>query len=272
MTRTALPLLVLLLAAAAARADVVILKGNDVPLTGRIVKEDAHSVRFQIKGLGDASFVDIEKSRIIRMWREENTYWDYLEGERARKEVLERLRGDDDVGGPGADGAEKGAAESGPDEAPGGEAAGPPVPEKSRARTDHEIRRDLVEITVERFSSVVPEHPALRIVLFLVLYGALTLLVFAGSRVADLPKLRLGRSAILALVATLFVGSTAWGAWSGRLEQSVPVLAAGETALWVLVSRLLAGGPLSKSVLLLSFVLASIVLLAATMFSILSAF
>ena len=58
---------------AVARADVVILVGNDVPLTGEILSEDRTAVFFRIRGMTREERIRIERSRIRRYWREEQT-------------------------------------------------------------------------------------------------------------------------------------------------------------------------------------------------------
>jgi hypothetical protein len=252
----------ILLGSLSARADVVILKGNDVPLTGRIVREEDGYIRFQIKGLGSTSTVDIEKSRIVRYWREENTYWEYLKGEKERQATLDRLQKLEEQKRAEAGRTEKEAAEA--------KKPVPPAP-VARLRTEPEIRRDLLTRAMDRVRGLIPGNLVFRLFGLLVLYFVLTLLLFAGSRVADLPRLKFARAALLALATVFFTALAIASSMNLKEPQALPAILAGVAVAWVLLSRLLAGGAVSKSVLLLSFFLACVLLLSASLFSVLVA-
>ena len=236
-----------------ASADVICLNGNDLPLSGTIIEDDPEKdhILFRIKGLRDGSEFQISRSRISRYWREENNYVDYAEGEREREETLERLRN-----GPSAENIVAKPAEPPPRAAP---------------RTYGEVRANLLARAKARVASFLPDHPILRVILAVCAFLIIAGLLQVGSRVADLPRLKFGRASLLALVTLFLVVLGFLG--PGRLvgERTLPLLISGEILTWVMLTRILGGGTISRSVLLLSFFISSIFVVGGSLFSIVSA-
>ena len=164
-------------------ADVVILKGNDLPLVGEVIRETDEGLIFRIKGLGRSSGFLIEENRIDRWWRD--SYWVYTRQESERLETMRRLR------------AEKPSAVAYRREAPEKNAG-------RRPRSGGEIQEALVAKAMGRIKGVITENAFVRLGWIVVLYGVVTLLFFAGGKVVDLSALNLGQSAILAMI-TVFL-------------------------------------------------------------------
>jgi hypothetical protein len=257
-TRSVLVLALLLAAAGAfaesARADIVILEGNDVPLTGRIIGEDDTTIRFRIRGLKDSSYIVIEKSRIRRFWREENAYWDHVKGENDPRV------GAEDAGLEGAPGAEEAVPAPPP--------VREPVPTPSRTKT--EIRSVALDEIVEKAARFVPHAPGLRILGWLAVFGAMSLLLFIGGRIAELSKMKLGRAAVLSLVTQFLVLLGVLAHRAAKEPATFPLVVAGLVVCWILTSRMLAGDRFAKSVLLLSFTMAFLLVLAGSVFSVMT--
>jgi len=243
-------------AAAAARADVVILEQNDMPLTGRILSETKTAIVFQLKGLGDISRFTIEKTRIKRYWREENTYWEYQRSERECAEMLERLKN------------------AKPEEKEPPEVVEEPVVEETvapKSRSGGEIREALALKALDRLTGVIPHSPIARLGLVLLGVVALSGLIYLGGRVADLPGLGLAKSAVLSIVAAGFSFVFVLAPPETLRPGSFPLVIVGQVAIWLVLTRILAGGPFSKSVLLFSFLVATLFLTGSSLFSVLSA-
>ena len=248
--------IVLVWIASAARADVVILEQNDMPLTGRILSETKDAIVFQLRGLGDVSRFSIERSRIKRYWREENTYWEYQKSEREYAAMLERLRN----------------AKPEPKEPPEAAAeTAPPEPAPPRGRSGVEIREALALKALDRVKGIIPGSPIARLGLVLLGVVALSGLIYLGSRVADLPGLGLGKAAVLAVVAAGFSFVFVLAPPETLRPGSFPLVIVGQIAIWLVLARVLAGGTFSKAVLLFSFLVATLFLTGSSIFSVLSA-
>ena len=222
---------VLLAIAPAVRADVVILEGNEVPLSGEIIFEDETSIGFRIRGLTDGAHLVIEKSRIRKFWREE------------------------------------GVPSTGAGSEPPGEAA-PPAPAVRPAPAA--ARKDVFDRALDRLMIFVPSDPGLRVLGWLAGFGALSLLFHLGGWVTELEKMRLGRGAILALVTQFLVLLGVLAYQSVSEPMTFPLLFGGLVVAWIMVARMLTGDRVSKSVLLLSFTVASLLVVTGTVFSVLT--
>jgi len=224
---------------AVARADVVLLVGNDVPLTGEILSEDRTAVFFRIRGMTREERIRIQKSRIRRYWREEQTAW-------------ERAAGPETA------------------EFPGLAALVPPPPSADPSPAGTSKPEAPLERGIGRLMVFVPEDPGLRILFWLAGFGALSLLFHFGGRLAELDKMRLGRGAVLALVSQflLLLGILAYR--SVPEPMTFPLLVSGLIVVWVLVAHMLGGDRVSKAVLLLSFCVASLLLVVGSLFSVLT--
>ncbi|MEN8148823.1 MAG: hypothetical protein ABFS86_03305, partial [Planctomycetota bacterium] len=152
--------ILLLLPLAAARADVVILEDNEIPLTGEILSEDDETIVFRIRGLDEDSWLEIDRARVRGFWREDGDVTPVRPSRPAR-----------------------------------------PAPVSTRGRA----APDRLDLALSRMAFVVPDDPGLKVLLWLVAYGALTLLIALGGRLAGIERLRPGRAAILAIVAELLV-------------------------------------------------------------------
>ncbi|MEN8149089.1 MAG: hypothetical protein ABFS86_04655, partial [Planctomycetota bacterium] len=116
----------------------------------------------------------------------------------------------------------------------------------------------------------VPDDPGLKVLLWLVAYGALTLLIALGGRLAGIERLRPGRAAILAIVAELLV---LLGVMAGRAvpePMTFPLLFAALATAWVLTVRILTREVAAKAVLLLGFTVSTVILVAGSVFSVLT--
>ncbi len=237
--------------AGAAAADVIILKENDVPLAGRIIRETEDALEFQLKGLGRRSAITVEKSRVRRWWREDDSRWMYARQESERMRTLRKLRGEKE---------------------PGYTEWVPPEPRLPPVRSGGEIRRDLLGKAVERLNRIITDHALIRTGWIMSLFFLGTLLLFAGGKVADLTELHVGKAGVLSLI-TLFLVAAAFFLQRELGDSSaMPGILACEVFTFLLLTKWLSGGTLSKAILLLSFFLASLLLLAGSLFSVLIAF
>jgi hypothetical protein len=241
--RSILVLAFLLAAAPPARADVVILDGNDVPLTGTIVYEDDEELGFRVKGLPEESFLVIGKERVRSYWREETTRFEHLSAGNEDRDAAPRPEARTPAPGPVAR-----------------------VP-RPRAVVSRESR---IQRAVDRMAAILPRDPGLRILAWLTGFGALSLLFFLGGRLADLEKMGLGRAAILTLITQflLMLGVLAYRSVSEPM--TVPLIFTGLVVAWALSTRMLAGDRYTKSILLLSFSVAAVLLVGGSLFSVLS--
>lgn len=243
------------LAASPAAADVVVLEGNDVPLTGRILEETPDTLVFRIHGLGEQARMTIEKSRVKAYWREDNSYIEYVRNETERKERIAELTSPDTV----------------TEESPAGPLL-PRAPAPPRGRTGAEIRQDMFASAWEEALGALPSFPGSGLAYLAACAAVLAGLIFGGGRVAGIPRMTPARAAGLAAVT----GVLAWCAFtaSGRvvLPEFVPLLVLAEALVWLAAVRILAGGTLGKGLLLLTLCLGTILLVGGTAFSILSVF
>ena len=261
--RLILGLLVALAATSApALPDVVILKDNDVPLTGTILPtpEDSTFIKFRIKGLGESVLL-IEKSRIKRFWREANTSWEYARAEEKRSKELEEVQGEPE---------EKEARTKDPvvqaDYVPPPDFMVPP-----RSRSGAEVRHDLVAKGRSRLQSLVPKNPILWVLGVTLIFVLITMILFLGSRVAELPRLSWPKAVFLAVVTQVFIALPVLAGPHVVVAGAIPLLLVCEAAAWVLFSRLLVGGAVGKSVMLLSFFLVSAFVIGGSFVSLLVA-
>lgn len=227
---------------AAARADVVVLTGNDVPLIGEILSEDQTAVYFRVRGMAADTSVRIDKSHIRRFWLEVQTAWERpVNARNAEFPGLASLVPPPPVGRPSALPAATAAA----------------------ARKDGDFGR-----AMGRFEVFVPSDPGLKVLFWLAGFGALSLLFHLGARLAELEKLRLGRGAILALVTQflLLLGILAYR--SVAEPMTFPLLVSALIVAWVLVAHMLSGDRVAKAVLFLSFCVCMLFIVAASLFSV----
>jgi hypothetical protein len=250
--RTLPVILALCVLAPPALADVVILKENDIPLQGRIVAESETTLTFQIRGLGDGAKMEIEKARVRRFWREENSYFEFLQGEKDRIGTLGR------IGSPPAP----------------SRATAPPEPAAAPAariaRTTSEIRRALVDKAWNRLRSALPGEAILRVLLFVGSILFLGALLHTGGRVSGLRRLRLPQAALLSLITHLLVVVAIAAPRTVLRPDYLPVLVTAEVLVWLLMVRLLAGAVMTRAFLLFSFCLGSLVLVGGSVFSVLT--
>jgi hypothetical protein len=251
--RTVLIIAVLSGLGRAALADVVILRDNDIPLQGRILAETDTSITFQIRGLGDGAKMEIMKSRVRRFWREENSYFEYLQAEKTRMGSLGRL------------GPEKEPAAAKAVAAP----AEPPPPPRS-ARSAAEVRAALLGKAWDRLRSAVPGSSILRVLLCLLSILCFAGLLHTGGRVAGLRRLGLQQAGLLSLITHLLVITAVAAPRTVLRPEYLPVLVTGEVLVWLLLARLLAGAALSRVFLLFSFCLGSTLFLGGSVFSVLT--
>jgi len=238
----------------AASADVVILESNDIPLTGTILSETDSSIEFQLKGLGDRSSFTIEKSRIKRFWREDSDHWEFKASEKAHAEAAERVR-------------KRKIEKANPHEVLTFE-----IPDHASAsRSNRQVRADLIARTVDRLTNWIPESLPMQALLALGGVLVLTLLVFIGGKVADLPSLSIQKSMLLSFMAGLAV--LALTEVLPRLELPaglLPALILGVTLAWLVAARLLSKGRFVKGAIMLSFVVATLFIAGSSLIGILA--
>jgi hypothetical protein len=139
-----------------------------------------------------------------------------------------------------------------------------------RSRTETATRSDVLDRVVEKAGRFVPRDPGLRILAWLAVFGAMSILLFVGGRIAELSKMKLGRAAILSLVTQFLVLLGVLAHRTAKEPATFPLVVAGLVVSWVLTSRLLAGDRFAKSVLLLSFTMAFLLVLAGSVFSVMT--
>ncbi len=247
--------LLLLLFAAPALADVVILESNDIPLTGVILSETESSIEFQIRGLGDKSCFTIQKDRIRKFWREGTSRWEFRESERAHQEALERV-----------------TARQKKDTRPPPEILTFDLPEDTvHSRSSSQVRADLISRAVDRLAACVPSNLPLQGLMALGGVLILSLLICIGGKVADLPSLSIQRSLLLAFMAAAAV--VALTVVLPRLALPpglLPALILAVTLGWLVAARFLGRGRFMKGMIMLSFVIATIFVAGSSLFGILA--
>jgi len=221
--------ILLLLPTAVARGDVLVLEGNEVPLTGEILSEDEETVLFRIRGLGEGTWLEIDRARVRACWRDEGT----VTPARPSRPVPAAPRPD-------------------------------PAPPAVRTEPDR------LDLALTRIAFVVPRDPGLKVLLWLAAYGALTLLIALGGHLAGLEKMRLGRAAILALITELLVLLGVMAARAVPEPMTFPLLFAALGTAWVLTARIVTKAEGSKAVLLLGFTVSTVLLVAGSLFSVLT--
>jgi hypothetical protein len=250
------PLFVILaiLLATPALADVVILDSNDVPLSGVILSETDTTLEFQIKGLGQNSRFTIDKSRIKKFWREKNSHWEFKDVERDHKEAVERASERKQV-----------PMKKGP-------VLTFPLPEDlTPGRSNREVRADLIARTVGRVEAFVPDSLALRGLMALGGTLLLALLIFIGGRLADLPSLSIQKSLVLAFLAGIAVAAMIVVFPMLHLPPGLlPGLILMLTFVWLIAARVLSHGRFVKGAVMLSFVLATIFVAGSSILGILT--
>jgi hypothetical protein len=244
-----LSILLVLLLASQASADVVILVGNGTPLTGKIVQETETTVRFRIAGLADGSFVEIERSRIRMLWRD---------GERD--------------GTPREEPSSSAAPPSVPrPAAPPGRRTGPgaqdPLP---GPRSPEELRDGYLQRLRDRLRRLVPDSaPTASLTIFLALLVG-TLLLWIGGRLADTEDLGLPQCAVLSLLTMLLVIVDLYTAPTLARSPALVVAISAELVFWLLFVRILLHEALEKAVVLLAFLLLATGLIGLVGVSVLS--
>lgn len=241
-----LVLLVLLLASPAS-ADVVILVGSDAPLIGTIVQETETTIRFRIQGLAAGSFVEIERSRIKRLWRD---------GERDAP-----LR---DAPSPS----------SAPSSSPSATRAARDATwdRRPEPRSPEELRDGYVERLRARIRSLVPgSAPTASLTVFLaLLFG--TLLLWVGGRLANTEELGLPQCAVLSLLTLLLLIVDLYMAPTLVGSPALVVAISAEVVFWLLFVRLLLHESLDRAVVLLAFLVLATGLIALVGVCVLSVF
>jgi len=227
---------------AAARADVVVLTGNDIPLVGEILSEDRTHVFFRIRGMTAGERVRIERGRIRRYWHEAQTAWERPPGKRTAEYP--------------------GLASLFP----------PPVGDRTSSATSEAAAdapaQDGFARAMGRFEVFVPSDPGLRVLFWLAGFGALSLLFHLGARLTELEKLGLGRGAILALVTQFLILLGILACRSVTEPMTFPLLVSALIVAWVIVAHMLGGDRVSKAVLLFSFCTCMLLLVAVSLFSV----
>jgi hypothetical protein len=236
----------------AAAADVVILKHNDIPLTGVILADHEDCIDFQIKGLGQASRITIEKTHIKRYWRDDSSHWEFAVSEREHEEAVKRV-------------VERQEERKHPRVVVSYESPPPPP----RGRSDGEVRNALLDQTLNRLKALLPEGHLMDALLIFVSLAGFGGLTFLGAKVADLPALTFKRSMILSLLAgsMMLLMVLVLPRYSSP-PALLPVLIVALVVLWLLAARFLGHGHYSKSILLLSFVLSSIFVIGSSVFGV----
>ncbi len=260
--RAILTIVVLVLVVPSALGDVVILKENDVPLTGRIIGEDENTITFQVHGLGEGSRFHIDKGRVKRYWREENDFFEFMRNERERQGTLDRLVPAEAPPAPPP--APAAASADAPPTAPA-----PEVP-AVRGRSAAEIRQMLLDKGWTRVRSALPGTTFSRLLAMLGSLALLGLLFRTGGRVAGIPKMQWSQAVLLSLFTHLLAFVAFAAPRTVLRPEHLPLLVSAEFLAWLAFVRILTGGILSRAVLLLSFCIASLALVGGSVFSVLT--